>query len=149
VRVANESNSGPEITVTLVDAAPALFANPVAAGYAIAQDAKGNLLTADAPAHAGDIVVVYITGLGLTSPNPAVGEIPGYAATMVALASLKVTLGGVLVDPTLIKYAGVTPQSAGLYQINVELPKGTGNDPEIGVAAGNQAAQAGLKLPVR
>ena len=49
----------------------------------------------------------------------------------------------------LIKYAGLTPGSAGLYQINLEMPKETGNDPEIRVTAGNLAAQAGLKLPVR
>ena len=106
-------------------------------GYVIAQDAKGNLLTADAPAHGGDIVVIYLTGLGRTSPNPAVGEIPNYAAPMLALASLKVTVNGAPVDPVLIKYAGLTPGSAGLYQINLFLLEGTGNDPEIQVTAGN------------
>ena len=57
-------------------------------------------------------MVVYVTGLGRTSPNPALGEIPTYAAPMMALASLKVTLNGTAVDPALIKYAGVTPGSA-------------------------------------
>jgi uncharacterized protein (TIGR03437 family) len=121
----------------------------MAGGYAIATDVAGKLLTADAPAHAGDIVVVYLTGLGRTSPNPAMGEIPSYAASMVVYASLKVTLNDVAVDPMLIKYAGLTPGSAGLYQINLELPKEIGNDPEIRVTAGNPAAQTGLKLPVR
>ena len=148
VRVVTEGISGPEVTVTLVDAAPALFTIPDSS-YVIAQDAKGNLLTADAPAHAGDIVVVYATGLGQTLINPAVGEIPNYASSMLAFASLKVTLDGKAVDPTLIKYAGVTPGSAGLYQINLYLPEGTGNDPEIQVTAGNLTAQTGLKLPLR
>jgi uncharacterized protein (TIGR03437 family) len=147
VRVVTEGITGPEIVVTLVDAAPALFS--MAGGYVVAQDAKGNLLTADAPAHAGDTVVVYITGLGRTSPNPAVGEIPSYAATMLAIASLKVTLNGTVVDPYMIKYAGLTPGSAGLYQINIYLPDGTGNDPEMQVTAGNLPAQTGLKLPLR
>jgi uncharacterized protein (TIGR03437 family) len=53
------------------------------------------------------------------------------------------------VDPALIKYAGVTPSSAGLYQINLYVPAGTGNDPELEIAAGNLAVQTGLKLPVR
>jgi uncharacterized protein (TIGR03437 family) len=147
VRVVTEGITGPEIVVTLVDAAPALFS--MDGGYVIAQDTKGNLLTADAPAHAGDTVVVYITGLGRTSPNPAMGEIPSYAATMLAFASLKVTLNGSMVDPYFIKYAGVTPGCAGLYQINFYIPDGTGNDPEIQVTAGNPAAQTGLKLPLR
>jgi uncharacterized protein (TIGR03437 family) len=147
VRVVTEGITGPEITVTLVNAAPEPFA--MAGGYVIATDAVGNLLTADAPAHAGDTVVIYVTGLGRTSPNPAMGEIPSYAATMLALASLKVTLNGTAVDPALIKYAGVTPSSAGLYQINLYVPAGTGNDPELEIAAGNLAVQTGLKLPVR
>jgi uncharacterized protein (TIGR03437 family) len=147
IRVVTEGITGPEITVTLADAAPALF--PIAGGYAIATDPAGKLLTADAPAHAGDIVVIYLTGLGRTSPNPAMGEIPSYAASMVAFASLKVTLNDVAVDPMLIKYAGLTPGSAGLYQINLELPREIGSDPEIRVTAGNPAAQTGLKLPVR
>jgi uncharacterized protein (TIGR03437 family) len=147
VRVVTEGITGPEIVVNLVDAAPALFSMP--GGTVIAQDVKGNLLTADAPAHAGDTVVVYITGLGRTSPNPAVGEIPNYAANMLAIASLKVTLDGMAVDPSLIKYAGLTPGSAGLYQINIYIPDETGNDPEIQVTAGNLPPQTGLRLPVR
>ena len=147
VRVVTEGITGPEITVTLVEAAPALFS--MTGGYVIAQDAKANLLTANNPAHAGDTVVVYLTGLGRTAPNPAVGEIPAYAAPTLALASLKVTLNGTVVDPKLILYAGLTPSSAGLYQINIHLPDGTGNDPEIQVTAGSLTALTGLKLPLR
>jgi uncharacterized protein (TIGR03437 family) len=147
VRVVTEGITGPEIVVTLVDAAPALFS--MTGGYVIAQDVKGNLLTADAPAHVGDTVVVYLTGLGRTSPNPAVGEIPNYAANMLAISSLKVTLDGTAVDPSLIKYAGLTPGSAGLYQINIYIPDGAHNNPEIQVTAGDLPAQTGLKLPVQ
>jgi hypothetical protein len=74
-----------------------------------------------------------------------VGEIPGYAATMLALASLKVTLNGVAVDPSLIKYAGLTPGSAGLYQINIYLPDGNRKRPRDpghgGESAGADRAQ--------
>ena len=147
IRVVTEGITGPEIVVTLVDAAPALFS--MAGGYVISQDTKGNLLTADAPAHVGDTVVIYLTGLGRTSPNPAVGEIPNYAANMLAIASLKVTLDGTAVEPSLIKYAGLTPGCAGLYQINLYVPEGAHNNPEIEVTAGNLPPQTGLKLPVQ
>ena len=115
VRVVTEGITGPEITVILADAAPALFS--MAGGYAIATDAAGKLLTADAPAHAGDIVVIYLTGLGRTSPNPAMGEIPNYAASMVVSGLLKVTLNGTGVDPMLIKYAGLTPGRPGCIRL--------------------------------
>jgi uncharacterized protein (TIGR03437 family) len=147
IRVVTQGITGPEIVVPVVDAAPALFS--MEGGYVIAQDAKGNLLTADAPAHAGDVVVIYLTGLGRTTPNPTIGEIPGYAGVMLALSSLKVTLNGKAVDPVLIKYAGLTPGSCGLYQINLYMPFGIGDDPEIGVAAGELTAQSGLKVPLR
>ena len=147
--ITGQNLSGPYAIVTLVPAAPALF--PLGDGYLIATSADNQLLTAANPAHAGDTVVIYLTGLGRTTPNPVPGEIPAYAAQMIAgnLATLSVTLDGMAVDPTLIKYAGLTPGSAGLYQINLFLPDTTGNDPEIQVMAGNPTAQTGLKLPVR
>ena len=74
VRVVTEGITGPEITVTLVDAAPALFS--MAGGYAIATDAKGKLLTADAPAHVKDIVVIYATGWGGLRPTRRWGRFP-------------------------------------------------------------------------
>jgi uncharacterized protein (TIGR03437 family) len=151
VRVVVEGSTGPEITVALVDAVPALFPlPPMDSGYAIATHADGGVLTADSPAHSGDIVVIYLTGLGATSTNPsAKGEIPKYAEQMLRLSDLKVWLGGTVMDPMLVKYAGVTPGFAGLYQINLELPGNLGTDPEIRVAVGGQSSPAGLKLPVR
>jgi uncharacterized protein (TIGR03437 family) len=147
VRVTVESVTGPEITVTVVDAAPALF--PMAGGYVIAQDAHGKLVDAGNPGHENEVVVVYVTGLGQTSPNPPLAVIPQTVAPMVSLPSLKVTLNGILLEPVRIKYAGVTPGCAGLYQINLEIPYGVGPDPEIVVSAGTVPAQTGLKLLVR
>ena len=143
VRVVTEGISGPEVMVTLVDSAPALF--PMTGGYCIATSADNKLLTADNPAHANDTVVIYATGLGATSPNPTLGIIPTSPATVVA--PVQVMLNGVAVDPVRIKYAGVTPGSAGLYQINLVMPDAT--DPEIRVVSGTQSSTAGLKLAVR
>ena len=147
VRLVTEGLTGPEIVVTLVDSAPALFSLP--GGWAIVTDAAGKLLTPDAPAHSGDTVVVYITGLGRTSPNPSAGELPVSMATMLAFGSLTVTLNEKAVNRDLIKYAGLTPGCAGLYQINLYLPEGTGDDPEIRVMAGGPPPSEGLKIPLR
>ena len=65
---------------------------------------------------------VHATGLGRTTPNPRPGEIPAYAAQMVRPGDLKISLGGTALEPWRIKYAGLTPGSAGLYQINLLLP---------------------------
>ena len=147
IRVVTQGITGPEITVTLTDCAPALFELP--GGYVIATSADGKLLTPDAPAHAGDTIVVYATGLGRTTPNPALGEIPSFIGSILALPSLKVALNGKPVDPALIKYAGLTPGCAGLYQINLVVPDGTPVDPQIDVTAGGPPPPVGLKLVVR
>jgi uncharacterized protein (TIGR03437 family) len=147
IRIAREGNSGPEVTVSIVDGAPALFAT--AAGYAIATHADNSLVTPTAPAHADEIIVLYAIGLGKTAPNPVTGAIPQTAAQIVNLAGLKVTLGGMAITADRIKYAGLSPGSAGLYQINIDLPGGVGTDPEIRVAIRDQSSPPGLKLAIR
>ncbi len=147
IRVASEGNSGPIVTLSVVDSAPALFA--LADGYAIATHADNSLISPDSPAHSGEIVVIYATGLGKTAPNPGTGEIPQFAAQIVGLGSLQVSLGGAAVATGLIKYAGLTPASAGLYQINVALPGNLGTDPEVLVTVAGQTSSTGLKLAIR
>jgi uncharacterized protein (TIGR03437 family) len=147
VRVVREGVTSPEVNLTLAGAAPALFAQST--GYALAEHADGSLITASSPAQAGDTVVVYATGLGQTQPNPSPGEIPQTAASIVSLGSLVVYLDNTAVDSGLIKYAGVTPFSVGLYQINIQLPGTLLSDPEIRVAVGGQSSIAGLKINVQ
>ena len=147
IRVVREGVTGPEITVTLVDAAPALF--QPAAGYAIAAHVDNSVIAPGSPAQAGEIIVGYACGLGRTQPNPAPGVIPQTAALIQRLSDLKVYLGGTAIDPGSILYAGLTPGSAGLYQINLVLPDDLGTDPEIRVAIADQSSPAGLKLAVQ
>jgi uncharacterized protein (TIGR03437 family) len=130
--------------VTLVDAAPALF--ETAAGYAIAAHADNSLVAPGSPAQAGETIVVYACGLGRTQPNPQPGVIPRNAAVIQGLSNLTVYLGGTAISPASILYAGLSPGSAGLYQINLVLPNNLGTDPEIRVAMAGQSTPAGLKL---
>ncbi len=51
------------------------------------------------------------------------------------------------IDPSLVKYAGLTPGWAGLYQINLYIPEGVGTDPELRVAG--DVTASGLKLAIR
>ena len=147
IRVVREGMTGPEITVTLVDAVPALF--QTAAGYAIAAHLDNSLIAPGSPAQAGETIVVYACGLGRTLPNPAPGAIPPSAAVIQRLSDLKVYLGGTAIDAARILYAGVTPGSAGLYQIDMVLPASLDTDPEIRLAIADQSSPAGLKLAVQ
>jgi uncharacterized protein (TIGR03437 family) len=145
IRVVRQGVSGPEISVTLAPVAPTLFP---AGPYAIAEDWNnaGSVVTADAPATSGDTIILFATGLGAVIPAPGAFDIPAIAANITG--SVKVLLNGSPIDPMLIKYAGLTPGCAGLYQINFLLPE-AGPDPEIQVAMGSVVSQTGLRLRVK
>jgi len=71
------------------------------------------------PARPGDIVTLYVTGLGETAPLYGPGELPqGAAATA---RPVTVRLGATDITPL---YAGVAPFNAGLYQVSFEVPAG-------------------------
>jgi uncharacterized protein (TIGR03437 family) len=146
VRVARQGLSGPEVTVTIVEAAPALFVDT--AGFVIATHGDNSLITKDAPAGA-EIVVIYATGLGKLDKNPEAGQIPQSISRILKFAELEVRVGARSFSGDAIKYAGLTPGSAGLYQINVELPANLGSDPELRVSVGALATPAGVKLAAR
>jgi uncharacterized protein (TIGR03437 family) len=143
--VVRQGVRGPDATVTLAPTAPQLFAT--ADGVVIAQHADYSLITADSPAIPQETIIVYAAGLGPTQPNPAPGEIPQYPAQ--TAGSPTVTLDGSPLQPELIKYAGVTPGSAGVYQINLLLPASLGANPEIRVEMAGQASREGVILPAQ
>lgn len=148
VQLVRQGIAGPAVTIAVVESAPALFAPD---GYVLAQDYQNNYaaVTADTPAHSGDMIVLYCVGLGHTQPNPAPGEVAPTAANIANASTLKVLVNGTAIDSGLIKYAGLTPSSTGLYQINFILPGGLTADVEIRVSDSGQTSAAGLKLAVR
>ncbi len=147
LRVQVDSAYGPPIPLTITSAAPAFF--QLDARTVIAAHADSRVITVDSPAAGGELIVLYATGLGVTVPKPAYGEIPSGPASLADLANFAVHLDGVKVDAKRIAYAGAAPGFAGLYQINLQLPTDVGPDPEIRVTAGGVSSPEGLHLPLR
>jgi uncharacterized protein (TIGR03437 family) len=77
-----------------------------------------------ARAKAGDVVTVFMNGLGLTNPVVETGQLADQAAE--AVADVRAFVNG---QEVAVIYAGVTPGNAGLYQVSFTLP--------AGIAAGN------------
>jgi uncharacterized protein (TIGR03437 family) len=147
VQVVIDGLAGPQVPVTLGSASPALF--QLDQQNIIATRLDGSLITPAASAKPGDVVVLYATGLGAIVPPIGYGEVPLAAASLKMLSDLQVLLDGTAVDLSLILYAGVAPNFAGLYQINLTLPDSTGANPEIRIAVGTALGIAGLHLPVQ
>ncbi len=140
---------GPLVKVTLQKAAPALFQLPD--GQPIAAHLDGSLITKDAPAGAGEIIVLYATGLGCIQYQDARddGILPTAAQWLCDMNQFSVRIGGAPVDAGLILYAGVAPGFAGLYQVNLKMPDHFPPNPEIRLAVGGSVSMANVSLPAR
>ncbi len=72
------------------------------------------------PAKPGEILTVYGVSFGPTNPAAVPGTPPSGSAQSIYTAA--VALGTVNLDPSAIFYAGVSPGTAGLYQLNIQVP---------------------------
>jgi uncharacterized protein (TIGR03437 family) len=109
---------------SILPAAPSVFRSGIAGpdtGIAtITRADNGQLITPTNPVHPGDSIVIWSTGLGHTSPPIDAGMPSPSDPLLNAVIQPTVTLGGVGLD---ILYAGLTPGSVGLNQINATVPK--------------------------
>lgn len=145
VWVSRQGLIGPTATIVLTETAPAVFQS--SPGTLLAAHADGSIVTRDAPAAPGDVIVIYALGLGRTNPDILVGHIATNAAPIQHTNDIQILLNGAPIDHVLIYYAGVTPGFAGLYQINVQLPLDMPATPEVRVSIGSQISAPGLSLP--
>ncbi len=99
-------------------------------------------------AHPGDIVTLFGTGFGYSEPLHLPGEIPGKAAGL--RDPFTVSIGGIQLAPADILYAGLTPDTPGLYQFNLRVPAGVadGNAPVV-VRLVDTQTQSGATIPIR
>src|SRR5262249_14167064 len=76
-------------------------------------------------ANPGDTFTLEATGLGTTNPACSAGQIPNAAAAITG--TIQVTIGSVTLSAGDVLYAGSSPSSAGLYQVNLKVPASTSN----------------------
>jgi uncharacterized protein (TIGR03437 family) len=88
------------------------------------------------PATAGDAITVYCTGLGSVDPPVPAGVAAPDSPLSVAVNPVSLTIGGV---PAQVLFAGLSPGSAALYQVNAVVPAGVtpgGQVPVVMTVAG-------------
>ncbi len=101
------------------------------------------------PAKPGDIIVLFGTGWGETTPAFGTGELATGAAEVLPEANRMVTFGGVVMDESDIFYVGVTPTTAGLFQLAIRVPVGAlpGNN-EVVLTVYGKSTPIGPVIPV-
>ena len=127
--------------IDVVPAVPGVAA--FAGGQVIAQHgADYSLVDSGHPAKPGETLIIYLAGMGATNPS-----VPSGTASPAALVTVQPT---VTVDNQMaaVAYAGLTPGSAGLYQINFQVPTGARSGNLTTVITQNGIAANTTTLPV-
>jgi uncharacterized protein (TIGR03437 family) len=146
VRNANGA-AGATVNINVAGSAPALFFD--ANGGIFQKNSDFSIVTASNRARAGDIVLAYSTGLGVTSPALQSGQItpaPGATNTYYNTSSpVTVTVGG---REARVIYSLASPGFAGLYQTAFEIPAGagTGNVPVVLSIGGVRSNSVNISL---
>jgi uncharacterized protein (TIGR03437 family) len=110
----------------------------------VVRASNGELVTPTNPVHIDDTLVIYLTGLGATSPSVDDGMPAPSAPLATAMVQPLVSIGG---KPLNVYWAGLVPGYVGLYQINVTVPFGVPQGLEIPLVI--EQGGSSTSLPVR
>jgi uncharacterized protein (TIGR03437 family) len=136
------------VSVTVVPVAPGVdtYSDGVTA---VAQHQDYSLVNSSKPAHPGDIIFIYLVGMGATNPAVASNQVaPGATAgsTAATVTVQPMVMLGNQNAPVL--FAGLTPGSIGLYQIDFMVPSNvTAGNLSLTVSQGTVSANPTI-LPV-
>ncbi len=124
--------------------------------------APKNLTNDSRPAQTGDVLTLYVNGLGAVSPPIAAGKNscepdsickPDYSNMVLrtVINPVSIEIGGVTVPSENIHFAGLAPQFVGLYQINLTLPANipSGDQIPIVIKQGNVLSRPDVIIAVQ
>jgi uncharacterized protein (TIGR03437 family) len=130
--------------ISIVPATPgvAAFAN----GGIIAQHTDFTLISSTSPAKPGEVVIIYLAGLGATNPSVPSGQpAPSTAPLAQVTSPVTVTVDG---QKAVVDFAGLTPGAVGLYQIDFQVPTNASSGNLTVVVSQNGLAGNSTTLPV-
>jgi uncharacterized protein (TIGR03437 family) len=151
VQVTNAKGSSNVYTSRLQTVAPVFFTyGGAASNYAIGSLPNGTLVgpvgmlgsaAVTRPAKPGDVVALWMTGLGPTSPPYPEGHLVTSSARLANAAT--VTVGGV---QAAVDWAGIS--GPGLYQVNFHVPSVAVGDQPLEVSVNGASAQGGVFITI-
>ena len=132
-------------TIPISPYLPAMFA--YGDNLAIAQEQSTyQLVTASNPAQPGQYIVIYANGLGAVDNPPLSGEATPAQPLASTLVKPTVTIGGVAAN---VLFSGLTPDSIGLYQIDLEVPQNAPAGMQPVVITQNGVSSQPANLPIQ
>lgn len=133
----------------ILPGAPSVFrtgsAGPVTNIPAVIRNSNGKLVTAADPVHIGDVLIIYLTGMGATFPPVSTGQPAPSNPPAQTLDSPQVTLGGASLP---VLFSGLAPGEVGVYQINVSIPRGVPQGMEIPLSISQAGSSTTLNVRV-
>ncbi len=110
-------------TITIADVRPGIFTTDSSgAGQGAVTNPAGTIVDSRSPVIAGDVVVVYCSGLGATNPSVPTGSpAPGAEPLARALRIPAATVDG---KTAAVQFGVLVAGFVGLYQVNVQIPAG-------------------------
>jgi uncharacterized protein (TIGR03437 family) len=149
VNVHTPGGTSDNFNLTVQPTAPAVFMSGVAGpqtNLPVVVRADNNLLVTDSnPIHRNDLLTIYLTGCGQTTPG--VGD--GLPAPSDPLATTLITpvvaLGGTQLP---VSYAGLAPGQVGVCQINASVPRSAPTGLNMPLVINQGGSQQTLSLRV-
>jgi len=119
--------------IVVAAAQPAVYTQDLSGTGAgsIAHGSDGSLITPSSPAKVGEVVVIYCNGLGPVDPPVEPGTAAPVAGPLSSTTNPVTVIIGNL--PATVLFAGLSPGTADLYQVNVTVPNGVPLGDQVGV----------------
>jgi adhesin/invasin len=138
--VTTNAGSSSAVTPPITPVQPGLYVYPDLRAKALNEDLT--LHTAQTPIAAGQYVVLYLTGLGPTTPAVPDGQPTPANPLAYVNGTVQATIGG---RPATVAFAGLAPGFAGLVQVNAQIPTGLSpGDQPVFVSVNGVATNTGL-----
>ncbi|HJZ96086.1 MAG TPA: hypothetical protein VKE70_06245 [Candidatus Solibacter sp.] len=151
VRYLGQTSNG--VTLNIVTTSPGTFTlSGSGTGPAAALNSNNTVNGPNNPAARGDVVVLYLTGEGQTSPAGVTGKVTTVSSTPPItpgpLLPIAITIGG---QGANYSFAGEAPGLvSGVLQLNVTVPTNVGTgDLALVVSIGGNTTQTGVTVSVR
>jgi uncharacterized protein (TIGR03437 family) len=121
---ANGAVSTP-VSIQMNGVSPSILPYPESTEQLVAQRLDGSLVSDAAPAKPGELLVLYVAGMGLTDSSAVTDGAASPGSPLAnALVQPALTMDG---EPVHILFAGLTPTLVGLYQVDFEVPQDAQN----------------------